>query len=233
MVPLVDVTYDHMIGEDDLRRLAECLPDLVAEAVDCPEEPWTGPAEAGDIEVRFHRIKRLTDVVVRLWKLDPTTAPRAVWLMTNTFLALAALKLTLLDLPRFLLNKPYRDKLLSQLPPNLHLVRTYFTQEFPKTPGGARQWALPILNKLGGLLFDSDIRLMVSGSPALDFRQMMDDRMILLVNLPKGILGEDTSSLMAAFVVAIRTHGNDGAASIVDIELFARNATVDRDHDGE
>lgn len=55
MVPLVDVSYDHMIGESDLRRLAECLPDLVAEAVDCPEEPWTGPAEAGDIEVRFHR----------------------------------------------------------------------------------------------------------------------------------------------------------------------------------
>lgn len=54
-VPLVDVTHDRMIGEDDLRRMAECLPDLVAEAVDCPEEPWLGPAEAGDIEIRFHR----------------------------------------------------------------------------------------------------------------------------------------------------------------------------------
>ncbi len=54
MVPLVDVTYDRTIGESDLRRLAECLPDLVAEAVDCPEEPWTGPADAGDIEIRFH-----------------------------------------------------------------------------------------------------------------------------------------------------------------------------------
>ena len=54
-MPLVDVTYDRMIGDNDLRRLAECLPDLVAEAVDCPEEPWTGPAEAGDIEIRFRR----------------------------------------------------------------------------------------------------------------------------------------------------------------------------------
>jgi hypothetical protein len=55
VVPLVDVTYDDTIGANDLGRLAECLPDLVAEAVDCPEEPWTGPAEAGDIEIRFHR----------------------------------------------------------------------------------------------------------------------------------------------------------------------------------
>lgn len=54
-MPLVDVTYDPMIGDDEVRRLAECLPDLVAEAVDCPEEPWTGPAAAGDIEVRFRR----------------------------------------------------------------------------------------------------------------------------------------------------------------------------------
>jgi hypothetical protein len=54
-VPLVDVTHDRMIDENDLRRLAECLPDVVAEAVDCLEEPWTGPAQAGDMEIRFHR----------------------------------------------------------------------------------------------------------------------------------------------------------------------------------
>ena len=34
-------------------RLARLLPDLIAEAVDCPEEIWTGPAGVGDIEIRF------------------------------------------------------------------------------------------------------------------------------------------------------------------------------------
>jgi len=29
------------------------LPDVVAEAVDCPEEPWIGPPEPGDLEIRF------------------------------------------------------------------------------------------------------------------------------------------------------------------------------------
>lgn len=53
-VPLVDVTYDESLDEQLLRRLVELLPDVVAEAVDCAEEPWIGPPEAGDLEIRFH-----------------------------------------------------------------------------------------------------------------------------------------------------------------------------------
>lgn len=52
-MPLVDVTYASSVTADHLRRLASHLPDLVAAAVDCPEEPWTGPAGVGDIEIRF------------------------------------------------------------------------------------------------------------------------------------------------------------------------------------
>ncbi|HYN32932.1 MAG TPA: hypothetical protein VES40_09920 [Ilumatobacteraceae bacterium] len=52
-MPLVDVRYSDDVSDDELRRLAQLLPDLIAEAVDCPEEPWTGPAGPGDIEVRF------------------------------------------------------------------------------------------------------------------------------------------------------------------------------------
>jgi hypothetical protein len=60
-VPLIDVTYDRALGERVLRELAELLPDIVAEAVDCPEEPRIGPPEPGDIEIRF-RQKSLLDV---------------------------------------------------------------------------------------------------------------------------------------------------------------------------
>ncbi len=52
-MPLIDVTYHQSVPDSDLRRLAELLPDVVAEAVDCPEEPWSGTAQVGDIEVRF------------------------------------------------------------------------------------------------------------------------------------------------------------------------------------
>lgn len=45
--------YSADVSDDELRRLAQLLPDLIAEAVDCTEEPWTGPADVGDIEIRF------------------------------------------------------------------------------------------------------------------------------------------------------------------------------------
>ena len=43
-MPLGDVTYSRDVSDGELRRLAELLPNLITEAVDCPEEPWTGPA---------------------------------------------------------------------------------------------------------------------------------------------------------------------------------------------
>jgi hypothetical protein len=69
-MPLIDVTYDGTLGEDVLRRLGELLPDVVSEAIECPEEPWTGPAEAGDIEIRFRKKSPLDvgdlDVVIEV-----------------------------------------------------------------------------------------------------------------------------------------------------------------------
>ena len=53
VVPLVDVMYSDDVSDDELRCLAQLLPDLIAEAVACPEETWTGPAGVGDIEIRF------------------------------------------------------------------------------------------------------------------------------------------------------------------------------------
>ncbi len=52
-MPLVDVTYDQSVTAAELGMLATELPDLVAAAVDCPEEPWTGPPGVGDLEIRF------------------------------------------------------------------------------------------------------------------------------------------------------------------------------------
>lgn len=58
-VPLVDVTYDDSVGEDLLLRLRQLLPDVIAEAVAWPEQPWIGPPEVGDLEIRFRRKSHL------------------------------------------------------------------------------------------------------------------------------------------------------------------------------
>ncbi len=69
-MPLIDVTYNRTVGEEVLRRLGELLPDVVGEAVECLEEPSTGPAEPGDIEIRFRKKSPLDvgglDVVIEV-----------------------------------------------------------------------------------------------------------------------------------------------------------------------
>jgi hypothetical protein len=59
-----------------------------------------------------------------------------------------------------------------------------------------------VLNKIGGLIFDPDTRLLFAGENTINFRSLMDNQNILLVHLPKGILGEAPSALLAAFMVA-------------------------------
>ena len=142
----------------------------------------------------------LTDVMVKIWKLNMAGSPRLIWLLTNSFLALANLGLTLVDLPRFLLDRPFRESLLPRLANEG--ARAYFLFEFPKSRGAVHQWITPVLNKIGGLIFDPDLRLMLAGGSKLSFRAVLDRRLILLVNLPKGILGEGTSALLGAFIVA-------------------------------
>jgi len=155
----------------------------------------------------------LTDVVVKMWKVDAVSAPRMVWLLTNSFLALSALHLTLLDLPRFLLDREFREGLMPRL--QHQEVKAYFQHEYPLSQGAVHQWATPVLNKIGGLVFDRDVRLMLGGGSRLNFRQVLDHKLILLVNLSKGILGEGTSSLIGAFIVA---HIQKAALSRADVQ---------------
>jgi hypothetical protein len=142
----------------------------------------------------------LTDVVTTLWHLNPASAPRMVRLLSNAFLALVELRLTLVDLSRFLLDPEFRKGQLAQL--GNSRVKEYFEYEFPNNPAAVHQWIAPVLNKLGRLVFDPDVRPMLAEKKTVDFRGALDQGLILLANLPKGQLGESTSALLAAFIVA-------------------------------
>jgi len=142
----------------------------------------------------------MTDIAIKIWNLNPSNAPRLVWLLTNSFLALSILGLSLLDLPRFLVSAEYRESLLPRL--SHQTAKRYFTDEFPKSAAGVHQWVTPVLNKLGGLIFDPDMRLIFAGHSTINFRKIMDEQKVLLVNVPKGVLGEGSSALLAAFIGA-------------------------------
>ncbi|MHB8136629.1 MAG: type IV secretory system conjugative DNA transfer family protein, partial [Anaerolineaceae bacterium] len=148
-----------------------------------------------------HRLAQfLTDIVVKVWGVDAMSSPRMVWLLSNTFLALAELKLTLLDLQKFLLDSEFRERNLNHI--RNQQILDYFLYEFPKAPSTIHLWVTPVLNKIGGLIFDPEIRQMLAENTSINFRTILDQNMIFLANLPKGIIGEGASSLLAAFLVA-------------------------------
>lgn len=142
----------------------------------------------------------LTDVIVKVWQVDPTSSPRMVWLLTNSFLALSDLGLTLVDLQRWLGDAAWRNEWVPHL--SHEQVRRYWQYEFPKSRAEAQVWIAPVLNKIGPLIFDRDITVMLTGNARLNWREILDQQLIVLVKVPKGILGEGGSSLLAAFIVA-------------------------------
>ncbi|HXH77879.1 hypothetical protein [Nocardioides sp.] len=52
-MPIVDVTYDPEIAAARLQAIAEVLPHAVSLAVECPEEPYDGLLQPGDVDLRF------------------------------------------------------------------------------------------------------------------------------------------------------------------------------------
>jgi len=51
----VEITYSPELSEAKLRELGSVLPHLVSVAVECPEEPYDGDLQPGDVELRFRQ----------------------------------------------------------------------------------------------------------------------------------------------------------------------------------
>jgi len=142
----------------------------------------------------------LTDIILKIWKLEPHLAPRMTWLTANTFCALAELQLPITTTARFLMDPGFRNEWVDKI--SNTDTRFYFQQEFPTQQQQVREWVSPLLNKLGSFLHDPDISAMFTKQNGINLRTLMDQRAVILAYLPKGLLGENTSNLLGAFIVA-------------------------------
>ena len=82
-------------------------------------------------------------------------------------------------------------------------VRAFWRDEFAHFNPHYRQEAIgPIQNKVGAFLADPRLRVLLTGDAKdLSVRRLMDEGKILLVNLSKGELGEDSANLLGALLV--------------------------------
>ncbi|UWU75954.1 type IV secretory system conjugative DNA transfer family protein [Bradyrhizobium huanghuaihaiense] len=82
-------------------------------------------------------------------------------------------------------------------------VRSFFLNEFERFSFGYRaDGTAPIQNKVGAFLSDPLLnRFLTAPERDLHVRQIMDEGRVLLVNLAKGRIGEDSSSLLGGLLV--------------------------------
>jgi hypothetical protein len=141
---------------------------------------------------------------------------RSQEVLRNSLMALMeAGEATLLSVLRILRSDSYRGRIVSKIQDPL--VRSYWVEAFETWDGRFRdQVTAPISNKLDACLSHPAIRHIISQPRnRVDFRKIMDERRILIVNLSKGSVGELPCRLFGALMVSAIT---SAAFSRSDIE---------------
>lgn len=108
---------------------------------------------------------------------------------------------TLPDILRLFSERTFRKEVASSL--KNEPVKRFWEKEFERYSFGYRSDGVaPIQNKVGAFLADPLLyRLLTAPEVDLHLRRLMDDGRVLLVNLAKGHIGEDSSTLLGALLV--------------------------------
>jgi Type IV secretion-system coupling protein DNA-binding domain len=142
----------------------------------------------------------LGELFQRLWK--EYWGPRTGQLAHMGLLTLARRRdSTLLDLPRLYLDPAFRASVLAKLddPIGLELDWQWFEALAEREQAS---FVAPLLNKVRQFTARPVIRAMLGqATPPLSMPQLMAEQKILLVYLPKGLIGAETSTLLGCLVL--------------------------------
>ena len=153
--------------------------------------------EVVDRDYRHLVASGLMGVFTKIWA-DVWSA-RMQYILQNCILALIEMPgTTLLGISRILVDEEYRNKVLTHVTDPV--VKTFWVNEYQRWPQKYREEAIaPIQNKVGQFLSTPIIRNVVGQSKStLDIASAMNTGKILLINVSKGLVGEDNSSLLGA-----------------------------------
>jgi Type IV secretion-system coupling protein DNA-binding domain len=191
---------------DLVERLVANIPasrqqDLIYLNVPDPSQPYGyNPLR----KVRHDRIplaaSGLLEAMKKLWVHE--WGVRMEHILRNSLYALIEYgEATLPDVLRILTDKDFRRVVLLRV--TNHQVREFWEHEFPKYNPRYRQEAIsPIQNKIGAFLADPRLhRILTNPTEDIRIRHAMDKGKILLVNLARGDLGEDSAGLLGALLV--------------------------------
>ncbi len=170
------------------------------------------PMEVPDPKLKTHTASELIGVLKRMFE---SWGPRLEYILRYCILALLDYpESTMLDITRMLTDKKFRQDVLKYVEDPV--VKNFWTVEFASwNDKFAAEAVAPVLNKVGAFTANPIVRNII-GQPKSSFniRKIMDERKILIVNLSRGLIGEDNAALLGALLV---TKVQMGAMSRADI----------------
>jgi hypothetical protein len=156
--------------------------------------PFASPADPSLIA------DQLGELFQRLWKAF--WGPRTAQLTHMGLLTLARRPgSTLLDLPRLYLDPSFRAKVLAAVDDPIGLGPDWLWFEGLSQAEQAAVIA-PLMNKVRQFTARPSIRSIVAQpKPPLSLRQVIDQQKVVLVHLPKGLIGAETAQLLGCLVL--------------------------------
>jgi hypothetical protein len=176
--------------------------DVVYFNVPDPGQPYGyNPLKHVAPERRSLAASGLLEAFHKLWG-EKAWGQRLEYILRNAILAmLDQPKADLTDLLRLLRDDAYRRKVIENI--NNGPVKAFWAHEYPNYAARYRAEAIaPIQSKIGAFLADPVLRrILTDPEKPLHLRKLMDDGKILLINLAKGKLGEDSAAMLGALLV--------------------------------
>jgi hypothetical protein len=176
------------------------------------------PMEVNDPKLRTHTASELIGVLKRMFE---SWGPRLEYILRYSLLALLDYPdSTMLDITRILTEKKFRMDVLKHVTDPV--VKNFWMVEFASwNDKFAAEAVAPVLNKVGAFTANPLVRNII-GQPKSSFniRQIMDENKILIVNLSRGLVGEDNAALLGALLV---TKVQLAAMSRADIDASQRS----------
>ncbi len=191
---------------DFVDRVARAIPDhrkadVIYLNVSDPAQPFGyNPLPHVSPERRSLVASGLMDVFKKMWA--EAWGVRMEHILRNTLLALLDQPSTTLgDIPLLLNDKKFRERAIAHV--RNDQVRQFWKLEYERYSPRYRADAIgPILNKAGAFLADPKLnRIFNRTDNQLRLRPIMDQSKVLLVNLAKGKIGEDSAALLGGLLV--------------------------------
>lgn len=157
------------------------------------------PLEISDSASKSQISSELVGVLKRMFD---SWGPRLEYILRFTLLALLDYpNSTMLDITRMLTDKKFRTDVINHV--NDPVVKNFWVTEFASwNEKFANEAIAPVLNKVGAFTANPIIRNII-GQPHSSFniRKAMDEGKILIVNLSRGLIGEDNAAILGAMLV--------------------------------